>query len=60
MRVNNALALRDKCPTAKAVVKLLANIRRNRPAKAALQIAHSVPKTATGATTGRLATRLMS
>ena len=57
MRANNAVALRDKSQTATADVRLLANIRRKRLAKAALHIAAVAPKIAKVAITVRHATK---
>ena len=49
-------ALPAKSMTARAVVKLLAPIRRNRIAKTVFPTAAAVPKTATGAIPARLVT----
>lgn len=57
MRANNAVALRDKSQTATADVRLLANIRRKRLAKAAFPTAAVAPKIAKVAITVRHATK---
>ena len=49
MRVNNAVALRDKCPTATAVANRDVPIRPTRRASKDRKIARLAPKTATAA-----------